>query len=179
MLHKSLKCLRWLDLCYKVGSDGMPKIAPHRKDATRASGPAERGFRLIGRAIRNMRLERQWTQVELAKRILRAEGYDEDYVKDFADNMRVSRCEQGHPTTLRNLTGFALAFGYRTVWDWLEDVFGGSDLTEREKELLTSYRATDPAGHPAVMALLEALQHTALARKAEARKGPKLPRRPQ
>ena len=158
---------------------GMPKIASHRKDATRASGPAERGFRLVGRAIRNMRLERHWTQVELGKRILRAEGYDEAYVRDFADNMRVSRCEQGHPTTLRNLTGFALAFGYRTVWDWLEDIFGGSELSEREKELLESYRATDPAGHPAVMALLEALQSTAHARKAGGTRAPRRPGRPQ
>ena len=157
----------------------MPKIGSHRTHATRADAPAEKGFRQIGRAIRTMRELRGWTQVELGRRILRAEGYDDAYVRDSLDNMRVSRRENGHPTTLRNLTGFALAFGYRNVWDWFADIFDSSDLNAREKELLASYRATDPAVHQSVMLLLEAVRNTTRGRKAGGRTVPKPPGRPQ
>jgi transcriptional regulator with XRE-family HTH domain len=99
----------------------MPKLGPHRTHPERAASSADKGFQRLGHAIRRMRIDRGWTQEQLALRILRAEGYE--VTKQKAYNAKVSRREQGHPTTLRTLTGFALAFGYRNVWDWFADLF--------------------------------------------------------
>jgi transcriptional regulator with XRE-family HTH domain len=99
----------------------MPRLGPHRTHPERSASSADKGFQRLGHAIRRMRVDRGWTQEQLALRILRAEGYE--VTKQKAYNAKVSRREQGHPTTLRTLTGFALAFGYRNVWDWFADLF--------------------------------------------------------
>jgi transcriptional regulator with XRE-family HTH domain len=131
----------------------------------------------MGRAIRNMRIDRGWTQEQLALRIIQAEGYDA--TKQKAYNAKVSRREQGHPTTLRTLTGFALAFGYRNVWDWFADLFRDADLSESEAALLAKYRETGPASLPVVLDLLDALRNASLAQKREGLRAPKRRDRPQ
>jgi transcriptional regulator with XRE-family HTH domain len=155
----------------------MPKFGPHRTHPERAQSSADRGFQRMGRAIRQMRLDRGWTQDQLAQRILQAEGYDAK--KQKAYNAKVSRREQGHPTTLRTLTGFALAFGYRNVWDWFADLFRDADLSESESALLAKFRETGPGAFQVVMELLQALQNTALAQKPGAARTPKRRDRPQ
>jgi transcriptional regulator with XRE-family HTH domain len=138
----------------------MPKKGPHLDGATRAAGPTDRGLLRLGRAIRHMREDRGWSQAELVRRIMLAEGQDADHVKGVTNNMRVSRAETGYPITMRNLTGFALAFGYRTAIDWLADVFAQDALTPPapvlsadEQGLLADYRAADPTMRPLVRLL--------------------------
>jgi transcriptional regulator with XRE-family HTH domain len=155
----------------------MPKFGPHRTHPERAQSSADRGFQRMGRAIRNMRIDRGWTQEQLALRILQAEGYDA--TKQKAYNAKVSRREQGHPTTLRTLTGFALAFGYRNVWDWFADLFRDAGLSEPEAALLAKYRETGPAALPVLLDLMDALRNTSIAQTPGAPRVPRRRGRPQ
>lgn len=127
--------------------------------ATPADGPRLRGQRSLGHAIRVMREARGWSQAELVQRILMAEGVEPERALRTKNNMRVSRIETGKPITLRNLTGFALAFGYRNVIDWLADLFApDAELNADEQAVLRGYRTATAEGRRLILVMAGALQ---------------------
>lgn len=140
----------------------MPVKGSHLWAATAADGPRLRGQRRLGHAVRVMREARGWTQSQLVRRILIAEGVDPEKAKTVTNNMRVSRIENGQPITLRNLTGFALAFGYRTVIDWLADVFAadGETISADERAVLEGYRTATEEGKRLIQVLTQTLRST-------------------
>lgn len=146
----------------------MTSMAPPSKAKNHAANPGLRGSRKppapksadalrLGRLVLGMRLDRGWNQTELAARIERAEGrpaVTRNGSPRDPDQNRVSRVENGFPVTLRNLKGFAQAFGFRSVLEWL---LAATTLSESEQELVERFRSLEDQGQAAVLNTIRAL----------------------
>ena len=106
--------------------------------------------------VRDMRTARGWSQADLAARIAQAEGrptVTKDGTTRRVDQARVSRLELGYPATMKNLKGFANAFGFVSVMEWL---VAATAVSESEQELLDRFRVLDEAQRRLVLLLATA-----------------------
>lgn len=133
----------------------LPKASPARLARSIALGQ-------IASTVRKARTRHGWSQSEMVNVIREAEGKKplKPTMKGWVPNGRVSRVEQAKPTTLSNLNGFALAFGYDNVWDWLRAVFAGHQ-TPRQAHLLEAFQKIEAVAPAQANSLLKMVEATA------------------
>ena len=95
-----------------------PGLRGSRKPAaTKAAGPTDRGLLRLGRAIRHMREDRGWSQAELVRRIMLAEGQDagprQDGHEQYAGVARRDGLPDHHAEPDRLCVGLRVPHGNR------------------------------------------------------------------